>query len=171
VARVADDQSVHVHDVELSGRVLRVTIESPDGISLDRCAEFSKALSAELDYRDLMPGKYFLEVSSPGVERRLRRASDFVGAVGSQLKLTTRGGQVEGRLSTADENGIAVELPPTRGSAETRWIPYGDIKRARVCVSDNELFARGGDQRQSTTRKDEQGHRQPDRTDRAHPQR
>lgn len=155
VARVADAQSVHVHDIELSGRVLRVTIESPDGTSLDRCAEFSKALSSELDYRDLMPGKYFLEVSSPGVERRLRRPRDFLGAVGSQLRLTTRGGPVEGRLVIADENGIAVESPPARGAAETRWIPYGDIKRARVCVSDSELFARGGDHRQSIVRKDE----------------
>jgi ribosome maturation factor RimP len=149
------EQRIEVCDIELSGRVLRVTVESPDGISLDRCASFSRALSSELDYRDLMPGKYFLEVSSPGIERQLRRPSEFSRVVGSLVRVVSRSGTVEGRLIAADEQGIAVELPPSGGAAETRWYAYDGVKRARIRVPDSELFASGRDQRQSSKRKDE----------------
>ncbi len=155
IERVAAEQAVDVYDVEMSGRVLRVMVDSPEGASLDTCARFSRALSAELDYRDLMPGKYFLEVSSPGIERPLRRPADFVRAVGSSVKVVTTGGAIEGRLVAADEQGLGVELPPVAGSAETRWIEYAQVRRARVRVSDEELFAGSRDRRQSSKRKDE----------------
>lgn len=144
-----------MYDVEMSGRVLRVMIDTPEGASLDTCARFSRALSDELDYRDLMPGKYFLEVSSPGIERSLRRPSDFVRAVGTTVKVVTTNGAVEGRLVAADEQGIGVELPPEAGAAETRWIDHAQVKRARTRVSDDELFAGSRDRRQSSKRKDE----------------
>lgn len=155
IERVAAEQAVEVYDAEMSGRVLRVMIESPQGTSLDSCAQFSRALSAELDYRDLMPGKYFLEVSSPGVERQLRRPADFVRAVGSLVKVVTAEGSLEGRLVRADDCSIAVELPPAEGASETRLLEYSQVRRARVRVSDAELFADGRGHRQSSKRNDE----------------
>ncbi len=155
VERVATEQGVALYDIEISGRVLRIAIESPRGTSLDACARFSHALSAELDYRDLMSGRYFLEVTSPGIERKLRRPEDFIRALGQMVKVVSSIGPLEGRLVAADADGIAVELDPAKGAAETRFLEYRQVTRAQVRVSDEELFSDNRDRRQSSKRNDE----------------
>ncbi|MGI6643222.1 MAG: ribosome maturation factor RimP [Bacillota bacterium] len=78
---------VDVLDVEFikenKRRILRVTIYSPDGITLDHCARVQKVLSERLDVLDPIPDAYDLEVSSPGLERTLRRDKEFCVFKGS----------------------------------------------------------------------------------------
>jgi len=102
-------------DVESAGGVLRVTVERDSGLDLDDLAEVSAAISAFLDaHSDLAPvGRYDLEVSSPGVERRLRRQAHFASAVGARVAIRTVAGspgvrRIEGDLRAVDTEGITV---------------------------------------------------------------
>ncbi|MDD2321276.1 MAG: ribosome maturation factor RimP [Geobacteraceae bacterium] len=69
--------------------VLRLYIDKEGGISLDDCAAVSKELSAVLDVEDVIPGKYALEVSSPGLNRPLKTTADYVRYVGRLVKIKT----------------------------------------------------------------------------------
>ena len=62
-----------LYDVEQNSGVLKVTLNAEDGITIDELAEINRKISFELDERDLIQSKYTLEVSSPGLERKLRR--------------------------------------------------------------------------------------------------
>ena len=105
--RVAVSMGLEVVDVEFrggagkQGRVLRITIDRPDapatggeagiGVTHEDCANLSREVSTILDVEDVVPGgEYVLEVSSPGLDRRLSRAKDFERFVGSRVKLMTR---------------------------------------------------------------------------------
>ena len=116
-------------DVEQAGNVLRVTVDRPGGVDLDAIGEATKRVSSVLDeHDDLLPDRYLLEVSSPGIERTLRRPEHFRGALGATVALKTRPGtegerRVEGVLEAADDEGVVVA---------GRTVPYADIERART---------------------------------------
>jgi ribosome maturation factor RimP len=76
-------------ELELSGRngVLRIYIDSPDGIDIDDCETVSRAVSERLDEADPIPGEYTLEVSSPGMDRVLRTTEHFQRYVGEQVSV------------------------------------------------------------------------------------
>jgi ribosome maturation factor RimP len=114
------------------GRVVRVTVDSPDGIHLDRIAELSRGLSRLLDEEDAVDGPYTLEVSSPGLERRLRRPEHFRKAVGREVIVKTASPvdgarSHRGMLESADEDGIVVGV-----SGGARRISLGDVTQART---------------------------------------
>ncbi len=97
------------------GGFVRVFIDKPDGIDLDDCEKVSLAVSALLDVEDPVPGKYTLEVSSPGLDRKLTKVEHFQRFVGEVVKVQMRL-PIEGRrrfrgklMSLADEN-IVVEV-------------------------------------------------------------
>lgn len=104
--------------------VLRVYIYSPTGqIELDQCAAVSRAILNLETVEDILPGQCTLEVSSPGINRRLRHRRHFEGAVGERIKITVadngkrrtyRGkldGYAEDRLSLSDEeSGEKIEI-------------------------------------------------------------
>lgn len=146
--RLSDDQllrafdapcrqlGLQLDDVELRAGVLRVTVDRPGGgLDLDRLAELSKVLSALLDEHDeLAPaGRYELEVSSPGLERRLRRPEQFRRALGTRVSVRTEAGtegnrRLEGVLAGADERGIALRLD----DGSERSLDYAAVERART---------------------------------------
>lgn len=105
--------------------------------TLDDCAEASRTIGTVLDgAEDLIPGGYDLEVSSPGLDRRLRLRSDFQSVVGEQVKLKLteslegKGANVTGRLLKVSDDNVTVEV-----SGEERTVPFDKIKRAnRVWV-------------------------------------
>lgn len=93
---------------------VRVFVWQEGGISLDRCTEISRKLADEFDRRDIIAGRYFLEVSSPGIDRPLRTRRDFERQIGHLLRATvalepTGATQVEGRLLAVEEQNILVE--------------------------------------------------------------
>jgi len=97
VEPVVTGQGYELVDVEfkneLGSWILRVYIDNPraeGGVGLDDCATVSRELSAVLDVDDVIPGHYSLEVSSPGLNRPLKKESDFARFVGKKAKIRTR---------------------------------------------------------------------------------
>jgi len=93
--RVGDSEGLEIVDVELAGggrnRVLRIFIDKPAGVSHADCESVSQQVGTILDVEDLMPGgSYTLEVSSPGVERKLSRPQDFLRFQGRKVKIVLR---------------------------------------------------------------------------------
>ena len=80
-------RGLSLYDVELNGGNLRVTVDGPDGVLLDDLAELTRAIGRVFDEQDPMPGAYTLEVSSPGLERKLRTATHFQGAIGEDVNV------------------------------------------------------------------------------------
>jgi ribosome maturation factor RimP len=126
-------RDLQLYDIEQHGSVLRITADRPGGVSLDTLGELSKAVSRVLDEIDPIPGRYTLEVSSPGVERRLRTRSHFELAVGETLAIRTHPGveprRVNGVLVAADDDAITVRSDDD--GLELR-LGYDDIERART---------------------------------------
>jgi ribosome maturation factor RimP len=120
--RVAASHGLEVVDLEFRGggkaRMLRITIDKPGGVTHQDCADLSREVGTILDVEDAVPGgSYTLEVSSPGLDRKLVRAADFQRFVGSRVRLITRepvegSRQFEGRLESADGNRITVDVTP-----------------------------------------------------------
>ncbi len=92
-------EGVELDDLDVrgrgSGRIVRVTVDAPGGVGVDRIAELSRGLSHLLDDSDPVSGSYTLEVSSPGLERRLRRPTHFAKAVGREVDVRTAA-EIEG---------------------------------------------------------------------------
>src|SRR5580700_931300 len=128
--RVAASSGLEVVEVEFLGggkaRVLRVFLDKPaaasdpgtgltHGVTHEDCANFSREFGTILDVEDVVPGSYTLEVSSPGLDRRLIKAADFSRFTGSRLKLTTRQPlnntrHFEGRLESFQDGRLTLDL-------------------------------------------------------------
>ena len=124
--RVAASSGLEVVEVEFLGggkaRMLRVFLDKPAsgtdplaGVTHEDCASFSREFGTILDVEDVMPGSYTLEVSSPGLDRRLVKAADFTRFTGSRLKLTTRqpvdnNRHFEGRLESFQDGRLTLDL-------------------------------------------------------------
>lgn len=103
------------------------------GITLDMLALATRLISRELDHADPIPGRYTLEVSSPGLERTLRTPAHFARSVGSEVAVRLRDvandeRRVHGVLSAADADGFTV----TRPDGSERHVPYEQVDRART---------------------------------------
>ena len=89
---IANEQGVELFDVEILGRgklLLRVMIDSEEGITLDDCERYSRSLEALLDVENPIPVSYTLEVSSPGLDRPLRNLKDFEKHAGKLARIIT----------------------------------------------------------------------------------
>ena len=105
-ANLYDIVTVKEHD----RNIFRVLVTTPDGISLDKCAEISRMISPILDVDEPMGGEYILEVSSPGIERKLRRKEHFLASVGEKVKIKNFATEVfKGELIFADNEKIIVK--------------------------------------------------------------
>ena len=124
VERVAASLGVEVVELELRGggksRMLRIFIDKPAGVTHEDCATLSREVSTILDVEDAMPGgPYVLEVSSPGLDRKLSRAADFERFQGSRVKLTTKdpvngNRHFEGRLEHFGGGRLTLDLAEAR---------------------------------------------------------
>ena len=94
--------------------LVRVLVDRPGGVGVEDCARLSRQLGDILDVHDLIASAYVLEVSSPGLDRPLKKPADFAWAVGRPVRLTTRR-LVEGKnvltgvLSGFEENVLTLE--------------------------------------------------------------
>lgn len=131
------DPDVELIDVEYAGGILRVTLDAVGGIAVGQIQKVSRAVNALLDEHDPIAGAYSLEVSSPGVERRLRRPEHFTRAVGEVVSVKLIAHAVEkdagrrfaGELLRADAEAITVDV--NDGSGE-RTVRLDDIDRAKT---------------------------------------
>ena len=122
--RVAASQGVELVGVEMRGggkaRMLRLFIDKPSGVTHEDCANLSREMSTILDVEDAVAGgSYVLEVSSPGLDRKLLRPVDFERFQGSRVKLTTRmpvngNRHFEGRLEHFESGRLTLDLSGAR---------------------------------------------------------
>ena len=104
-ANLYDIVSTKAHD----RNIFRVLVTAEGGISLDKCAEISRMISPILDVDEPMNGEYILEVSSPGIERKLRTKEHFKASVGEKVKVKDFATETyKGELIFADDQKIIV---------------------------------------------------------------
>jgi ribosome maturation factor RimP len=121
-------------EVRLGGKggLVRVFIDKPEGIDLDDCEKVSRAVSALLDVEDPVPGNYNLEVSSPGLDRKLTKVEHFQRFEGETVKVQMRF-PIEGRrrfrgtLVSSDDENIVVDV-----DGESHSLPLKTIDTARL---------------------------------------
>ena len=142
VAPIASDLGLEVYDVEQRGGTIRITLDtppgSPSGVSLDSLALATRLVSRELDHEDPVPGRYTLEVTSPGVERTLRTPAHFQREVGKTINIRLRDvdssdRRIEGVLMSADDTTATVQVDdPETGEPVDRVVQLSQIDRART---------------------------------------
>jgi ribosome maturation factor RimP len=118
--------------VESGRRILRITLDSPDGVLLDQCAQVSRALGPLLDACEELPPGYYLEVSSPGINRPLTKPEHFRRFLGERVKIRLRekiddSTSLTGMLERFD--GDILHVKTTQG---TRQVPLEQIAKARL---------------------------------------
>jgi len=130
---------LEIWDVERSGASVRVLVERPGGADLDSISQLSSTISAILDQRDdLVPaGKYMLEVSSPGLERRLRYPSHFARCVGEEVTVKTveavnGSRRLRGTLTGASDQDITIRVSTSPSETEEMRVPLGSVSRAHT---------------------------------------
>lgn len=114
---IVESHGVSLYDVEYVKEdrewYLRIYIDSPLGIDLEKCQEVSRTLSDMLDEKDPIEESYYLEVSSPGIDRLIRRPEHFEGALGEtvEMKLKESAGgkkKIVGPLEGFDDETVTV---------------------------------------------------------------
>jgi ribosome maturation factor RimP len=167
--RVAGSSGLEVVEVEVCGagkhRMLRVFIDHPfidrpfkdrpgaaptanrpDGVTHEDCSKFSREFGTIVDVEDALPGgSYVLEVSSPGLDRRLSKAADFERFRGQRVKLTTRepvnnNRHFEGKLESFENGRLLLDLSaarkkkmrPKEGEAPKVEIEFGNVEKANL---------------------------------------
>jgi len=155
--RVAGSSGLEVVDLELLGsgkhRMLRVFIDRPgavpsanhpDGVTHEDCTAFSREFGTIIDVEDVMPGgSYVLEVSSPGLDRKLSKPADFERFRGHRVKLMTRepvnnNRHYEGRMERVENGKLLLDLSAARRKARPKdgtqsvEIEIGNIEKANL---------------------------------------
>jgi ribosome maturation factor RimP len=114
IAKIIEANGAALYDTEVvtefEETIYRVLVTKVGGVNLDLCATISHELSPFLDVHPPMSQAYRLEISSPGIERKLVKPVHFINAVGEKVKLKLGDGdKVKGTLISADNDGIVVE--------------------------------------------------------------
>ncbi|MFW2334622.1 ribosome maturation factor RimP [Ilumatobacter sp.] len=139
VEPIAADLDLDLYDVEQRGGTLRVTIDtlpgSDGGVDMDQLALATRLISREMDHQDPMPGRYTLEVTSPGVERTLRTPAHFRREIGKAINVRladtdAEHRRLEGVLVAADETTATIRSDDDE--LTERVIPIDEIDRART---------------------------------------
>jgi ribosome maturation factor RimP len=128
--------------LEMGRWILRIYIDKPGGVTLSDCESASRQVSAFLDATDPIRRSYHLEVSSPGINRVLRREKDFEMYAGNRICVRTRsklGGRrnFNGTLKGAKDAKILVDV-----DGRLVEIALEELERARLDIPESELFAR-----------------------------
>ena len=135
--RVVSPLGIEVVEIELKGggknQFLRVSIDKPEGVTHQDCETVSRQLGEQLDADDLITAQYTLEVSSPGVERKLFKIKDFERFQGHKAKVVLREPlenvkTLEGKISGVEDGRIAIELS---GGHCVRF-PFTQVERANL---------------------------------------
>jgi len=114
IAKIIEANGAALYDTEIvtefDETIFRVLVTKTGGVTLDLCATISHELSPFLDVHPPMSQAYRLEISSPGIERKLVKPVHFINAVGEKVKLKVAGGdKFKGVLQSADNDGITIE--------------------------------------------------------------
>ncbi len=129
-------ESVELDDLDLKGggkaRILKVTVDAEGDLGLGRITDLARGLSHLLDEKELVNGPYTLEVTSPGLERKLKRFAHYEKSVGREVVVNTKipvAGETSHRgiLEAVAGEGLTIRV-----GDETQMIPMGDVTGART---------------------------------------
>lgn len=131
IAKIIEANGADLYDTEVvtefDETIFRVLITKIGGVDIDLCATISNELSPFLDVHPPMNGHYRLEVSSPGIERKLSKPVHFKNAIGEKVKLKIVGGEkCKGVLRSADNEGIVLETK--QGDESYKYSELGTCK-------------------------------------------
>lgn len=113
--------------VENDNKIFRIFITCKDGVTLEMCENISKVISPILDLNPPIKDKYFLEVSSPGIERSLKKPKHFISSVGELVKIKLNSGdKLQGKIIEANEIGVSID------DNGIHKINYEDIDKAKT---------------------------------------
>lgn len=138
VTPILDEQQLELVDIEYkkegSNWFLRVFIDKDGGIDIDDCGSVSEQLSKRLDAVDPIPTAYFLEVSSPGIERPLKKEKDLYWAVGKRINVTTKepiegAKDFEGSLIDFDGQWLII-----KEEKKNVKVPFAQVATARLAI-------------------------------------
>jgi ribosome maturation factor RimP len=143
----AEDGGVELVHVEFAGtkrdQVLRVYIDKEGGVTIDDCTQVSQRIEAVLDVEDIIPSKYVLEVSSPGIERQLYSLADFVKFIGSLTKVKTKA-EINGQKTFVGPitgvEGDEITIEDRTSGAIT--FPYSQVDKANLKIDLAKEFGR-----------------------------
>ena len=115
--RISSEKQLAIYDIDEKmsgkGRIITVYLTKIGGITLDDCASFSRNLAEELEELDIIPDRYFLEVSSPGIERPLKLKSHYVSAIGEKVAVQWSDGELRnstmGTLTEVNQDSITLD--------------------------------------------------------------
>lgn len=135
---IAEQHGVRVYDVEIVGNArnpfVRVYVDKDQGVSLDECAKFSRSLAALIDVEDPIPTAFVLEVSSPGLDRQLKKLKHYEQSRGMLAKVVMKKKSVDGQNVVIgrimDVQGDLITL--ITGDEQNLLIPFDTISRARL---------------------------------------
>lgn len=120
---IAEEQGVYIVDVSYSGGILCYYIDRKGGVGIDECETFSRAVEVILDSEDIIDSEYSLEVSSPGVDRKLKKEREFLYYIGREVEIklyAPLGGTKEfdgilkdyhDKTAVIDHDGEIIEIP------------------------------------------------------------
>jgi ribosome maturation factor RimP len=141
---VLEPEGVELVEIEFKPEgtrwILRLYIDAPGGVTLDDCESVSRQVGALLDIKDPIQQKYSLEVSSPGINRVIRKEKDFSRFAGSPVRIKTRM-KISGRrnflgtLQGVEDSKIIVIVDGSRIE-----INPDDLEKARLDLPEKELF-------------------------------
>lgn len=130
--------------VRLSGQTLQIMAEKPDGsFTIDDCEQASRAISPILDVEDVLPSRYYLEMSSPGIDRPLVRPEDFERAQGHEAKIEMAVPQAgrkrfRGMLEGFEDGEVRLFIDDPEGGKEKILVglPFADLADAKLVLTD-----------------------------------
>jgi ribosome maturation factor RimP len=136
--RVAQSEGLELVEVEVKGggahRFVRISIDKPEGVTHGDCESVSQQVGTILDIEDVVPGgRYTLEVSSPGIERKLVKLRDYERFQGKKAKIVLKEPidqkrTFEGALAGVAGNEIALEIAP----GQTMRLPFEQVQKANL---------------------------------------
>lgn len=136
--RVGTREGIEIVEVQLLGgggsRVLRIFIDKPSGVTHGDCENISQQVGTILDVEDTIPGgRYTLEVSSPGLDRKLVKPRDFERFAGKKIKIVLRtpidnSRRLEGTLAGLEGESLKLDLNPEHSVL----IPLAQVERANL---------------------------------------
>ena len=135
--RVAASDGIEVVEVEGKGgggnQLVRISIDKPDGVTHADCELVSQQVSTILDVENVVPGHYTLEVSSPGVERKLLKPNDYIRFQGKKAKIVLRQPlenqrHWEGKLAGLEDSTVSLEVSTDR----VLRFPLSQVERANL---------------------------------------
>jgi ribosome maturation factor RimP len=114
IKKIVENEGFSLYDIETvndcDNMVYRVYITSPNGVDVDSCSKISRLISPLLDVEEPLKGAYFFEVSSPGIERKLKNIEHCKASIGENIKFKSDGEKYEGKLVELKDKALIIDI-------------------------------------------------------------